>query len=288
MPTGIGGIADGTRDGLLMAPKKNRNGRVAIRLKKKTLERGRNEIQDRPIVLGIIPARKGSQGLPGKNSRHLLGAPLILYTIRAARESRVLTHFLVSTDDPTVARIARRVGAPVPFQRPRRLATSRSPLWPVVEHATAFWEKENRQKVDVVVLLQPTSPLRAGGDIDACVRQLQKGSAEICVTVTRSHDNPYFNIVQVQPGSQRAVRPFSEVMGIITRRQEAPPVYSLNGAVYALRRRLLGRFTNLFDLRRITSSEMPQERSIDIDSEGDFALAEFLMKRGRKTPQALP
>jgi CMP-N,N'-diacetyllegionaminic acid synthase len=235
------------------------------------------------VILGVIPARGGSKGLPGKNVKLLGGIPLIAHSIRAARGSRRLDDVVVSTDDPAIADAAREAGARVPSLRPAELATDRIPVWPAVRHAVTQWEAGGGGRVDVAVLLQPTSPLRTSADIDACVSRLLDEDAEMCVSVVRPHDSPYFNMVEITPDATPFARACSPLMRDASRRQDAPAVYALNGAVYAVRRDVLETLENQFRLERLVVSEMARERSVDIDTLEDFELAEWLLGRAVAT-----
>ena len=197
------------------------------------------------MILGIIPARGGSKGLPGKKLRALGGVPLIAHTIRAAQGSRRLDDSLVSTDDPAIAEAAREAGA----------------------------------RVETAVLLQPTSPLRTAEDIDACITRLVDDGADMCVSVVRPHDSPYFNMVEIAKETAPFARACSPLMREAVRRQDAPAVYALNGAVYAVRRAVLETLENQFRLDRLAVSEMPRHRSVDIDTAEDLELAEWLLGR---------
>jgi N-acylneuraminate cytidylyltransferase len=229
--------------------------------------------------LGVIAARGGSKGFPGKNLCRLAGLPLIVHTILAAQQSRILDGFLVTTDDPAIAEAARAAGASVPFMRPPELATDDIPVWPAVLHATEQWEKMAGRSADAVVLLQPTSPLRTAGDIDGCITRFRDSEADICSSVTAPHDSPYFNMVEPVPGEQDLIRPCSPLMLNRSRRQEAPPVYVLNGAVYVVRRDVLQGLENQFRIGRNVSYEMPRARSVDIDGPDDLEFAEWLLSR---------
>jgi N-acylneuraminate cytidylyltransferase len=232
--------------------------------------------------LGVIAARGGSKGFPGKNLRRLAGLPLIAHTIRAAQRSRLLDAFLVTTDDPAIAEEARAAGASVPFMRPPELATDDIPIWPAVLHATEQWEKAAGRAADAVVLLQPTSPLRTAEDIDGCIARFWDSEADICSSVVATHDSPYFNMVEPAPGEPGLVRPCTPVMADRSRRQEAPSVYAVNGAVYVIRRAVLQDLQNQFRVGRYVAYEMPRARSVDIDGPEDLELAEWLLARARQ------
>lgn len=237
------------------------------------------------MILGVIPARGGSKGLPGKNLRPLAGLPLIVHTIRAARESVYLSDFLVSTDDAAIAEAARGAGAKVPFLRPAELAGDEIAVWPAVRHAVEYWERMEGQSPEAVVLLQPTSPLRTGADVDACIARFRELEADICATTVRAHDSPYFNLVEETAESAPFVRPCSPLMLRHERRQETPTVYALNGAVYVVRRAALTTLENLFGLERLAIYEMPRNRSVDIDSAEDLELGEWLLTRAATAGQ---
>ncbi len=232
--------------------------------------------------LGVIAARGRSKGFPGKNLRLLAGRPLIVHTILAARQSSLLNDCLVSTDDPAIADTARATGANVPFLRPPELATDEIPIWPAVLHATEQWERITGQVADGVVLLQPTSPLRTAEDIDGCIARFWELEADICCSVVASPDSPYFNMVEPVPGDPNLVRPCTSFMLDHSQRQEAPPVYAVNGGVYVIRRSVLQGLLNQFWVQRYVTYEMPRSRSVDIDGPEDLEFAEWLWSRTRQ------
>lgn len=234
------------------------------------------------VNLGVIAARGGSKGFPGKNLRKLNGRPLIEYSIAAAQHCRLLDDFLVSTDDQTTAQVALAAGAKVPFLRPLELATDDVPIWPVVLHATQQWEKLTGRSADAVVLLQATSPLRIPEDIDGSIRRFWDLAADICASVVCSHDSPYFNLVEPIPEASDLVKPCTAEMCRRARRQEVPPVYALNGAIFVYRRSILEGLTSQFLVSRYVIYEMPRSRSVDIDNQEDLELAEWYLSRNRQ------
>lgn len=234
------------------------------------------------VALGVIAARGGSKGFPGKNLRLLDGRPLIEHTILAARNSRLLGDFLVTTDSPAIAEAARIAGAKVPFLRPPELATDEVSIWPAVRHAAEQWERASGRQAEAVVLLQPTSPLRTAEDIDGCITRFLDSEADICSSVTATHDSPYFNMVEPVPGDPDLVRPCTPLMTDRSRRQEAPPVYAVNGAVYVIRRSVLQGLQSQFRVGRYVAYEMPRARSADIDGPEDLEFAEWLLSRARQ------
>lgn len=221
----------------------------------------------RPAVLGLITARGGSRGLPGKNVLPLAGKPLIAWTIEAARAAARVDRVVLSTDDPTIADVARSHGCDVPFQRPQDLATDTAGSIDVVLHALDALPGHG-----VIVLLQPTSPLRAPADIDATLAPVLDGSAPACVSVTEAEQPPHW-MYSLDAG--RRLRPLLPKTGA-TRRQDLPATYVLNGAVYAADASWL-RGTRSFVTAETVAHVMPPERSVDIDTALDLAFAELLL-----------
>lgn len=212
-------------------------------------------------VLGLVTARGGSKGLPGKNIRPVEGRPLIDFTITAARAARCVDRLVLSTDDDEIARVALGCGCEVPFRRPAHLSTDTAASIDVVLHAL-----DQLPPFDVVVLLQPTSPGRSADDIDAACARLAQSGAPSCVSVCLAEQSPYW--MYRLDGSDR-LRPLLDESAGAQRRQDLPPVYVLNGAIYAARpnwlrqhRRFVGDGT--------VAHVMPAARSIDIDSLDDL------------------
>ncbi len=213
-------------------------------------------------VLAVIPARGGSKGVPRKNIREVRGKPLIAWTIAAARRSKYLDRIVVSTDSDEIAEAARVYGAEVPFMRPAHLAADDTPGIAPLLHAL-----DQLPGYGWVVLLQPTSPLRRSGDIDACLDICKQRNAPACVTMTMaSPPELMFRIDQAG-----TVSPVLGWGGVATRRQDLRNAYVLNGAVYAARSHWL-RSTGGFLNEETVAYVMPQERSLDIDTEFDLNL----------------
>lgn len=227
-------------------------------------------------VLGIIPARGGSKSIPKKNIRLLADKPLIVHTIEVAKECKMLNRTVVSTDDVEIAEVAKKYGGDVPFIRPNNLSLDDTPMVPVLQHAVAFIENKDNIHVDVVVLLDPTSPFRRVEDIEACIKKINRDNADSVVTVCEVEHNPYF--VMMELNDDRLV-PLIKSDKVITRRQDAPDVYRFNAAVYAIKRDVL-----MNENKIITDNTMavimPQELSAHIDHEIDFEFAEYLMEKG--------
>jgi len=228
------------------------------------------------MTVGIIPARGGSKGIPRKNIKSLLGKPLIAYTIKTALRCSLIDRVIVSTDDEEIANVARKYGAEVPFMRPRHLALDTTPTLPVLQHAVSYIEENEGVVLDTVVLLEPTSPLRDVGYIDACIQKLQAEDADSVVTVCEVEHNPYFVMLRIENG--RYV-PLIEPSEPVMRRQDAPKVYRLNGAVYAVKRDVLMERNEIFKTENTKVVIVPQEKSFSIDQPLDFEIVEFLLKK---------
>lgn len=230
-------------------------------------------------VLGLIPARGGSKTIPRKNLRPLGGRPLIAWTFQAARGSARLTRIICSTDDAEIAALARQAGVEVPFLRPAELAQDDTPTLPVVQHAVRAVEQAG-YRADVVVLLQPTSPLRRAAHIDAAVDLLLSSGADAVVSVVEvpHHFNPV-SLLRIEDGRLVPYLPGEGVR--VLRRQDKPEVWARNGAaVYVTRREVLLDEESFFgrDCRPLV---MSREESVDIDDETDLAIAEALLARRR-------
>jgi CMP-N-acetylneuraminic acid synthetase len=223
-------------------------------------------------VLGLITARGGSKGLPGKNLRLLGGKPLVAWSIEAARDSGVLGRVVMSTDDSGIAEAARRAGAEVPFMRPAALAGDRSPHIDVVLHAVDALEAEG-DSFSHVLLLQPTSPFRNAEDIRRAVASAREHPGRAIVGVSEAPVHPQHLHTVNAEGVLVPILPPRE--GYV-RRQDLEPVWAVNGALY---------LNPVAQLRRTRSfvpdgslpAVIPASRSVDIDSEDDLQHAERLL-----------
>lgn len=217
-------------------------------------------------ILALVPARGGSKGLPGKNIRPLGGKPLLAWSIEAARQSPYIDRCVLSTDCETIAAAGRAAGAQVPFMRPAELATDTAASMDVFLHALA----QNGEEFDLLLVLQPTSPLRTGADIDAALDLYAQRDATAVVSVCPVDHHPWLSNVLPADGCMSTfLRP--EVAS--SRRQDLPAHYRINGALYLSDVRTL-RETRTFYGPRTYALQMPPERSVDIDSLYDFRLAE--------------
>ena len=230
-------------------------------------------------VLGVIPARGGSKGIPNKNLALVGGRPLLAYTADAVKQSTRLTRTIVSTDDERVADCARSLGLEVPFMRPSWLAADDTPMLPVLQHALETLKSEGFE-ADIVVLLQPTSPLRRGEHIDAAVDWLQRAGGDSVVSVVEvPHQFSPASVMGIDGG---LLHPFLDGP-LIARRQDKPRVYARNGpAVLAVRASVL-RGGSLYGKDSWPLGMSPED-SIDVDTPWDLSLVEWALTVRRDRP----
>lgn len=229
-----------------------------------------------PVDLGLIPARGGSKGVPRKNLRLLGGRPLIEYTVAAALASRRLTDLVVSTEDAEIAGLCRRLGANVPFMRPPELATDSSDVASVVRHAVEFYER-CIAPVRTIAVLYATSPFRTAEHIDEAYRILEETGAPQVLTVTAlSHDHPGWALRIGEDGRARRWDPGVRAY----RRQDLPPAYAPNGAIYLLRREALDSLDELLQCPGAVVMPLEPPATVNVDTPLDFVLAEALIERG--------
>ena len=228
------------------------------------------------MILGVIPARSGSKSIKNKNLVNLGGKPLIAHTIATALKCPSINKVIVSTDSQKIALVAKRYGAEVPFLRPKSLAKDNTPMLPVINHAILKVEKQTGQRVKIVVVLDPTSPLRSVSDVEKCVKKLIREKADTVETVTESEHNPVFIMGYLKPGGHWQYL-FPKQALSLTRRQDAPLIYRENAAVLATTREMVMKKKQLFR-GKLMAVVMPQERSVHIDNLIDLKLAETILK----------
>lgn len=225
-------------------------------------------------ILAIILARGGSRGIPRKNVRLLCGKPLIAYTIEAALGSKLINRVVVSTEDEEIAKVSKKQGAEV-ISRPPELAQDDTPSLPVYQHAIRHLEKMEDYRPEILVILQPTSPLRIVEDIDRAIEGFleAKSKCDSIVSVCEVEHPSHWMYTLVE----NMLKPVIKDAENVVRRQDASKVYRLNGAVYVTSRDIIMKENRVLG-RNIKAHIMPPERSIDIDTELDFKLAELLMR----------
>ena len=235
------------------------------------------------FILGVIPARGGSKGLPRKNILLVNGRPLIDYTIKQALASRLLSDFLVSTEDPEIAQVAKACGAPVPFLRPVELAQDDTHTPEFIEHAVVFIERQRpQQPIDAVLTLQPTSPIRTSQDIDKAITLFAQLKCDSLFSsspaktspwstwMLADHDRRYLNPVIAYPTGKNPAN---------LERQERIATYEDNGAIYITDRKYLKRTGNIINPHSSAHYMMPPETYIDIDTEYDLILLQQVIDR---------
>lgn len=228
-----------------------------------------------PTVLAVVPARAGSKGVPGKNELPLAGKPLVARVADAVRDSGVVDRCILSTDSERIAELGREAGLEVPFLRPAELARDDTPMQPVIEHAVLALERDGF-RADVVLVLQPTAPLRTGAQLAQAVQMLESTGADSVVSVVEipRHLSPQY---AMRITGER-LEPFLPEGAAITRRQDVEPAYSRDGTVYAVRRDVVVERHDLYgdDCRPLV---LPAGASVNIDTPEDWAAAEALLCR---------
>ena len=225
-------------------------------------------------ILALIPARAGSKGIPGKNLALVAGKPLLAWTVEAARRSTHCTRLVVTTDSDEIAAVANRCGAETPFRRPQHLAADSTPGIAPVLHALTWLEVEENYRPECIVMLQPTSPLRTAEDVDAAVELATARAADAVVSVTPAEHHPFW-MKRLSEDGRMSDFMSSDVP--VVRRQDLPPVYALNGAIYLARRDVLVERENWYT-EHTYGYVMPAERSLDIDTPWDLRLADLLLQ----------
>ena len=229
-------------------------------------------------TIAIIPARGGSKGLPGKNVRLLSGLPLIAHSIRFARLCPEIERCIVSTDSEEIAKVARDAKGEVPFLRPPELAQDSTPMLPVLQHAIGEMERLEDKRYESVILLQPTSPFRLPEDVSRALQLMDQDREAVgVVAVSTPSFNPRVVCVEEKDGYLQ----WAFARKMYTRRQEAEPVYRINGMLYVWRRdHLMGCSADqLYDgPHRVLM--VPEERALDIDTLHDFQAGEALLQAG--------
>lgn len=222
-------------------------------------------------VLGLIPARGGSKGIPGKNTRMLGGKPLLQYAWEAAQESGVIDRVLLSTDSEEIAEVGKRLGIEVPFIRPPELAQDDTPMLDVIEHLVE-WLRTKNELPDAIALLQPTSPTRKAQHLIDAVAMLEQYECDSVVAVTEvpQHFAPHFVMKQTHAGYLDF---YLDEGARITRRQDLPKAYSRCGTVYLFRLSSLEKYRSIYG-EKCLPLVLPEEEAINLDTMSDWQEAE--------------
>jgi CMP-N,N'-diacetyllegionaminic acid synthase len=228
-----------------------------------------------PLICTIC-ARGGSKGVVGKNSRDLLGKPLLAWTVEQARETGLFAAIAFSSDSDLLLEQALKAGADIAVKRPEEMATDTAPKLPAIRHCLEQAIGRTGTTPDIFVDLDVTSPLRLPSDVSGVVELLKKSGVRNVITGAPAHRSPYFNLVEARPDGTVGLS--KKTSPPIARRQDAPRCFDMNASIYAWRVAAFLEDPAVFypDTQLF---EMPQERSVDIDSELDFALVELLLRK---------
>ena len=225
-------------------------------------------------IIAVIPARGGSKGLPGKNIKILAGKPLIARTIEQAKKSKLIDKLIVNTDSKKIAKIAQKYGAEVPFLRPKKLAQDKSSIYDVIFHTLDWFEKRGF-KFDLVVLLEPTSPLRKENDIDDAIKLFLKNykRADSLVSVGEIHlENPSITLKR----DGKYIKPY--IKTDFSRRQELPKAYFPYGVIYLSKARTLKKYRKFYQ-KRTMPYFIERWQNYEIDDIYDFICVEAIFKQ---------
>ncbi|MBZ9628912.1 acylneuraminate cytidylyltransferase family protein [Psychroflexus sp. CAK1W] len=230
-------------------------------------------------VLGIIPARGGSKGIPGKNIKALGGKPLLHYTIEAAKASRLLDRVILSSDDAEITDLGKSAGLEVPFVRPAHLATDQSGSLEVVQHALNFFTQKGKV-FDAVCLLQPTTPFRESGSIDKAIQKFAENSFDSLISVREvpAEFNPHWVFEADDKACLQIATGENE---IIKRRQELPKGYFRDGSIYLTKTDVLLKQHSLYG-KRIGYILSKGERFVNLDTPEDWIKAEKMLSENKK------
>lgn len=241
-------------------------------------------------ILGLIPARGGSRGLPGKNIRPLAGHPLIAHTIMAARASRLLTRLVVVTDDPHIGEVSRRYGAETPFPRPAELSADDTHAFAVYKYTLARLKELEGYRPDFVCALFCTTPFRSTEDIDLALRPLLEGGCDWSFTINEIEHHPY-RAMRLEGETMRPLFDLDRSL-MWANRQELPALFRFNGGVIAGRSEHIEQ-NQEYNIDASTAATvrlgyhlMPASRSLDIDTLEDFEYVEWLLNRSAR-PEGL-
>jgi len=226
-------------------------------------------------ILGVIPARGGSKGIPGKNIKILGEKPLIAYTYDSVKQSKLLSKTILSSEDPKIISVAEGIGLEVPFIRPEEYARDDTPTLEVILHAVEFYIDQNIN-FDAVCILQPTTPLRKTGLIDFAINKFQQGNYDSLVTVRKVPEefNPHW-VFEEKKGSLKIA---TGEKNIIPRRQELPTAYFRDGAIYVTRTEILLKERSLYG-ENIGFIDTSDSVYVNLDTKEDWDKAENILKQ---------
>ena len=231
-------------------------------------------------IVCVISARGNSQGVKNKNIRIINGKPLIVWSIEQAISVPEIDHVFVSTDSNEIATIAEKAGAKIPFKRPDELSNERIGKFYVWKHALGMIEEILDDEIEIYVDLDCTNPLRSSEDISNAINLFKSQEDEIdaIFSVCDARKNPYFNVVEYDENGFLSIS--KELDSRVVRRQDAPDVFEHVASIYILKPEFIRSKENLLD-GKTRGYNIGNEKSFDIDSEFDFEIIEYLMKKIR-------
>jgi len=230
-------------------------------------------------ILGIIPARGGSKGIPRKNIIDLGGKPLLYYTIKAAKEAGVLDRLILSSEDSEIIAIAKSLGVEIPFVRPAEYAQDHVGDQPVLKHALNTLKELDGYQPDMVLYLKPTIPFRSSNDIKNVLKKLKKQNVDSVRTVTETTgvNHPYWMFTMDEDGISHPLIPGKSIAKY-PRRQLLPPVYRLNGVVEGLKPEFILHHDSIYG-KKMALVTVPENRAVDIDTPADLDYARYLLSK---------
>jgi len=225
-------------------------------------------------ILVIIPARGSSKGIPQKNIKSLAGKPLIAYSIESAKKSKLVNRIIVSTDSKKIGGIAKKYGAEIPFYRPKKISGDRASTLDSIKHTLEFLKKKESYVPDVVIILQPTSPLRSNELIDKAIKKLKKSKADIVLEITKIKTHPYRGFWP----HGNFLKPFKKDFLKYHQRQTLPTCYFPTGEIYVFWTQNIQKYRNIYGPKIQGIIKLENEPRNDINSLFDFFVTEMKIK----------
>ena len=224
-------------------------------------------------IIGIIPARGGSKGIPQKNIRKISGKPLIQFSIESAKTSKLLDRVIVSTDNSKIVQISKKCDAEIPFLRPKKISQDDSSLLEVIKHCLEYLSENESYKPDIITILQPTSPFRTSKMIDDSIKLLKKTNATSVISVSTKRHHPYrsFSI------TKKFLKPFKSDFERYYQRQKLPKIYYPTGSVYTFWAKTLKKYNSTFGPKIYPLIANEDEFHLDIDDPYDLFVSEMTL-----------
>ena len=223
-------------------------------------------------IVALICARGNSKGIKNKNLLKFKNTTLLGQAIKQSRKSKLINRVIISTDSKKIAKEAKKHNADIPFLRPSKLSKDNSPELLAWRHAAKFLKKENRKKIDYIVCVPTTSPLRSVSDINRAIILAKKKNLDIVFSITKSSKNPFFNMVSIK---KKKLKLICKKKNHIFRRQDAPKCYDLTTVCYVFKPEYIFKTKDLFK-GKTGFITIPKERSLDIDDKFDYRIAKTI------------